>query len=191
MREAMVGLCSPETPFRQAMGESLARTPGLCLQEDGPLDLFVCVLEPGPTGEMKLATEPVDLNRLADTYERCALGVLRQVNAALPRLQAGQGKRLCFVTSVTASVNLARDTGADSSSIVLAAANMAIRTLFNSLRPLGYTFRVFASRGFDPADAPYAVTYFLRDRSNEPESPEHSDENRLVMRNRYEQEIPW
>lgn len=48
----------------------------------------------------------------------------------------------------------------------------------------------------DPAAAPerageYAVEYFARNRSNEPESYKHSDENRLVLRDWMNIEIPW
>ena len=48
----------------------------------------------------------------------------------------------------------------------------------------------------DPAAAPerageYAVEYFTRNRSNEPESYTHSDENRLVRRDWMNIEIPW
>ena len=37
----------------------------------------------------------------------------------------------------------------------------------------------------------FAAEYFIRNRSNEPESYRHSDENRLVMRDWMGIEIPW
>lgn len=70
---------------------------------------------------------------------------------------------------------------------------MAMNQLFNGLRPKGYTFRMYCK---DPAAAPeregeYAVEYFTRNRSNEPKSYKHSDENRLVLRDWMNIEIPW
>ena len=71
--------------------------------------------------------------------------------------------------------------------------NMAMNQLFNGLRPEGYTFRMYCK---DPDAAPdkageYAAEYFTRNRSNEPESYKHSDENRLVLRDWMNIEIPW
>ena len=62
-----------------------------------------------------------------------------------------------------------------------------------SLLIILYTFRMYCK---DPAAAPerageYAVEYFTRNRSNEPESYKHSDENRLVLRDWMNIEIPW
>lgn len=69
----------------------------------------------------------------------------------------------------------------------------AMNQLFNGLRPKGYTFRMYCK---DPATTPerageYAVEYFTRNRSNEPEPYKHSDENRLVLRDWMNIEIPW
>ena len=77
--------------------------------------------------------------------------------------------------------------------MISAACNMAIRIMFNRLRPLGYTFRVFAAQDINsPDEASYAAEYFITDRSLEEEEPNiRSDENRIVMRDMYEVEIPW
>lgn len=110
-----------------------------------------------------------------------------------PLLEAGQGRRICCVTTVQSSNNAARDCADYPAHVSKAPLNMAMNQLFNGLRPKGYTFRMYCK---DPAAAPerageYAVEYFTRNRSNEPESYKHSDENRLVLRGWMNIEIPW
>ena len=111
----------------------------------------------------------------------------------LPLLEAGQGRRICCVTTVQSSNNAACDCADYPAHVSKAPLNMAMNQLFNGLRPKGYTFRMYCK---DPAAAPerageYAVEYFTRNRSNEPESYKHSDENRLVLRDWMNIEIPW
>ena len=67
---------------------------------------------------------------------------------------------------------------------------MAIHTLFNRLVEEGFTFRVLVLDDFSAGEASYALTYFLQDRSLD-DSVLHADEKRLVMRDKYEREIPW
>ena len=54
--------------------------------------------------------------------------------------------------------------------MVSAACNMAIRIMFNRLRPMGYTFRVFAAQDINsPDEAKLCTEYFITDRSLEEE----------------------
>lgn len=97
------------------------------------------------------------------------------------------------MTTVQSSNNAARDCADYPAHVSKAPLNMAMNQLFNGLRPKGHTFRMYCK---DPAAAPerageYAVEYFTRNRSNEPESYKHSDENRLVLRDWMNIEIPW
>jgi hypothetical protein len=69
---------------------------------------------------------------------------------------------------------------------------MAIKTTFNRLRPEGYTFRLYGVKNFgDSRECPAIADYCVWNRSQEEESPVHSDENRLVMRDKSEIEYPW
>lgn len=150
--------------------------------EAGGVDLFVYTICPEPC-------QRDDWEVLCSNYQETAVGLLREVHDALPRMQEGK-KRLCFLTSTRSSVNLTTETQGWEKSI-LAACNMAIATLFNRLNGEGFTFRIFAAEDFETEDPSYALSYFLADRSLETESARHSDENRLIIRNRAEQEIPW
>ena len=115
---------------------------------------------------------------------------MNTVNAYLPLMKESDLKRLCFITTLRSGIN--HVLGADHwERIIAASCNMAIRILFNRLTQEGFTFRVFAVEDFAENSASYAMDYFLQDRSFEEESDLHSDEKRLVMRDKYEREYAW
>ncbi|GHU88102.1 hypothetical protein FACS189476_04630 [Spirochaetia bacterium] len=152
---------------------------------NGPLDLFVYVIDPPPCGESAY-------DDLLQAYQSSALRLLETVSGALPRLEKGTGRRLCFVTGLSSSINLAGEIEGGPERIISAACNMAIKTLFNRLRPEGYTFRVYGVKNFNSGgECPAIADYCVWNRSLEEESPVHSDENRLVMRDKSEKEYPW
>jgi hypothetical protein len=148
------------------------------------LDIFVFVIDPPPCS-------PADYEALKAAYHTAALGLLEKTAAALPRLEKGAAKRLCFVNKLSSSVNLAGSMEGGFERMAAAAANMAVRTLFNRLRPLGYTFRLYGAAEFSPGECGGIAGYCLQNRSMEAESALHSDENRLVMRDKYEVEYPF
>ncbi len=157
------------------------------------IDLLVvnydCCVEPDP----KTILEQPDFQGLKAAYDYNSLGPLRAVQAFLPLLEKGEGKRICAVTSVESSNNAARGICDYPGHISKAPLNMAMNQLFNGLRPKGYTFRMYCKEtDAAPEQAgAFAVEYFTRNRSNEPESYKHSDENRLVLRDHMGIEIPW
>jgi hypothetical protein len=148
------------------------------------LDLFVFVVDPPPCS-------PTDYDGLKAAYHSTALALLETTAAALPRLEKGTAKRICLVNKLSSSVNLALSVEGGFERMAAAACNMAARTLFNRLRPLGYTFRLYGAADLSAGECGYIAEYCLRDRSLEEESALHSDENRLVMRDRYEVEYPF
>lgn len=80
------------------------------------------------------AVRPFDIN---------ALGAIRVTQAMLPIFKADGLRRLCFVSSEAGSISIqARDFLSDYC-MSKAALNMAVRLMFNELRPKGYTFRLF------------------------------------------------
>lgn len=152
--------------------------------ENEYLDYFIYCIDP-------MECNPTDYDGLLAAYDNTALQLLKEVSAKLPLLEKGNKKRLCFITKLNSSINQTKDTN-HWERIVSAACNMAIHTIFNRLNPQGYTFRLIAVEDFNcREDASYAAEYFLRDRSLEENSPKHSDEKRLVMRDKFEREIPW
>jgi NAD(P)-dependent dehydrogenase (short-subunit alcohol dehydrogenase family) len=150
--------------------------------------------------------EPQDYDEMLRLYNINALGPLRVVEALLPLLERGQLKRLCFVSSEAGSINRAQRTAWFGYCSSKAALNMAVRMLFNKLRPQGYTFRLYhpgwmrtymsgaknAQAELEPEEAAVpALAYFMRERGHDPHVPARSDEERLVLRDWQGVEWPW
>ncbi len=146
-------------------------------------DMLIFCIDPDECGQY-------DYKKLMHNYELYGLGLLSTINAYLPLMKEGGTKRLCFITTLRSSMN--HMSGNDHwERIIAASCNMAIRILFNRLAKEGFTFRVFGTEDFREDSASYAMDYFLQDRSLEEESDLHSDEKRLVLRDKYEREYAW
>jgi NAD(P)-dependent dehydrogenase (short-subunit alcohol dehydrogenase family) len=119
------------------------------------------------------------------------------VEAFLPLVDRGGMKRLCFVSSEAGSIGNMRRTGLFGYTMSKAALNMAVKILFNSLRPEGYTFRVYhpgwvrsymsgkknMQATLEPEEAAgYAIPFFLNDLE---------DEDRLHLVDYQGNEWPW
>jgi NAD(P)-dependent dehydrogenase (short-subunit alcohol dehydrogenase family) len=132
-----------------------------------------------------------------------ALGPLRVVEAFLPLVEKGTTRRLCFVSSEAGSIGASNRTGWFGYCMSKAAVNMAVKNLFNELRPDGFTFRVYhpgwmrtymsgqknMKATLEPEEAAaYALGYFLS--GIEPGSTP-PDEDRLVLRDYLGKEYPW
>lgn len=159
----------------------------------GSVDMMVVNYDSCPVPDLKSILDQPDYPGMVRAYEYNSIGPLRAIEAFLPLLKEGAGKRVCAVTSLASSNNAARGFVDFPGHVSKAPLNMALNQLFNGLRPEGFTFRVYCK---DPEAGPdkageFAVEYFTRNRSNEPESYKHSDENRLVMRDWMGIEIPW
>jgi len=135
-----------------------------------------------------------EMHRLFDVN---SLGPLRVVEAFLPLLDRGTFKRLCFVSSEAGSIERSYRDAWFGYCMSKAALNMAIKNLFNSLRPEGYTFRVYHpgwvrsymggqknnEADLEPEEAAaYAIPIFVNARE---------DEDRLVLLDYQGNEWPW
>lgn len=157
------------------------------------LDILAVNVDGTPAKDWKDILDEPDYVRLKWAYDFNTLGALRIIDAFFPLLGKGRVRRLCLVTTRGSSNNDTRDCIDFPGHISRAPLNMAVNQLFNKWRPEGYTFRVYCK---DPEAGPeaagaFAAEYFARGRSNEPESYKHSDENRLVMRDWMNIEVPW
>ncbi len=135
-----------------------------------------------------------EMHRLYDTN---SLGPLRMVEAFLPLLQKSHTKRLCFVSSEAGSIERCRRKGWYGYCMSKTALNMAVRIMFNELRPEGFTFRLYhpgwmrtymsgtknTEADMEPREAAAkALPIFLSNRA---------DEDRLVMVDYLGDEWPW
>jgi len=141
--------------------------------------------------------EPQDYAEMQRLYDTNTLASLRMVEAFITLLDHGTTKRLCFVSSEAGSIERATRRSWFGYCMSKAALNMAVKLLFNDLRPDGYTFRLYhpgwmrtymsGAKGIEadmePEEAAAkALPFFI-----EP----HADEDKLVMVDYSGSEWPW
>lgn len=71
-----------------------------------------------------------------------SVGALRVAESFLPVMRQGM-KRLCFVSSEAGSITVAHRKDGYAYCMSKASLNMAVKLMFNELRPQGYTFRLY------------------------------------------------
>ena len=139
----------------------------------------------------------LDYGSIMTTMSVNSLGALRVVQALLPGLEQSEVRRLCFISSEAGSVTKSHRPNWFGYCMSKAALNMAIKNLFNYLRPEGYTFRVYHpgwvrsymggqknnEANLEPEEAAaYAIPIFVNARE---------DEDRLVLVDYQGNEWPW
>jgi NAD(P)-dependent dehydrogenase (short-subunit alcohol dehydrogenase family) len=163
----------------------------------GRLDVLISnagVISPTHERNIREEQDYAEMHRLFDVN---ALGGLRVVEAFVPLMDQGGMKRLCFVSSEAGSIGRMERTAWFGYTMSKAALNMAVKTLFNHLRPDGYTFRLYhpgwirsymggkknLAAMLEPEEAAArAIPFFLDDLP---------DEDRLRLVDYEGQEWPW
>lgn len=107
------------------------------------LDLLISNAGVNSRTSPRTIREEQEYDEMRRLYEVNALGGLRVVEEFLPLLERGAMKRLCFVSSEAGSIGRAHRTSWFGYCMSKAAINMAVKLLFNDLRPQGYTFRLY------------------------------------------------
>jgi len=132
--------------------------------------------------------EKTDYEHVWRSYRVNALGALTLTNVFLPMLERSELKRLCYVSSEVASVNMMNRDRHVAYPMSKSALNMTVRMIHNDLFPKGYKIRLFhpgwmrrvmldgtrvEGAAIDPDEsAVVAVRYFTEPLN---------DEHRLVM----------
>ncbi len=157
-------------------------------QAIGRVDLLINNAGVGSPTNSRDLHEAQDYDEMHRLYNVNALGPLRMTEAFLPLMQGSDLKRLCFVSSEAGSIARAQRTSWYGYCMSKSALNMAVKLMFNHLRPEGYSFRLYHPgwvrsymRGhknlegkLEPEEAArYALAYFLADGV---------DEDTLVLR---------
>ena len=153
-------------------------------QRTDHLDLLIS--NAGIGGGHQELREGLDGTAIHRAYDVNALGAIRMVEAFLPLADRGM-RRLAFVSSEAGSIAMAHRQGGFAYGMSKAALNMAVKIMFNTLRPEGYTFRLYypgwirsymggtksTVGDMEPDEAAArAIPFFLEQRD---------DEDRLVM----------
>jgi NADP-dependent 3-hydroxy acid dehydrogenase YdfG len=127
-------------------------------------------------------------------FRENVLASMALLEAFLPLLDEGEGKRLFYLTRAEASINETRRTDHFAYNMSKAALHQFIQMTRNKLAPLGYTFRVFDPLEGDvspEAAAEGAYNYVTRRRGTENHDPLRDDEDNLVFRDAEGRQHPW
>lgn len=120
-------------PLDVTSPESVAAAADLVMQETAVLDMLVnCA---GIFGGD-------DVEVVRSMYRVNVLGPMCMVEKFLPLMQEGL-RRLCFFSSEAGSISVAHRMGVYGYGMTKTSLNMAVRLMFNQLRPEGYTFRLY------------------------------------------------
>jgi len=160
----------------------------------GKLDIYVELSDERSAADNFTVRDGLDEALIRGLYDENVLRPMATLEAFITLLDAGDGKRLCFITSAEASINEARGVHGYGYALGKAAMSNFYQMISNRLTPSGYTFRVY-----DPmpgevgpeASAEGALNYFTRRRGTEGENPLRDDEARLVFRDAYAREHAW
>jgi NAD(P)-dependent dehydrogenase (short-subunit alcohol dehydrogenase family) len=131
---------------------------------------------------------------IEDSYRRNVLRSMAILEAFLPLLDEGEGKRLFYLTRADASINETRLISHFGYNMGKAALHQFLQMTRNKLAPKGYTFRAF-----DPMDgevtpeaaAESAYNYITRRRGTENNDPLRDDEENLVFRDAQGRQHSW
>ena len=161
------------------------------------IDIYIDVTDERSKADSFNVRDGINDNVMHELYEANVIRPMAMLEAFLPALSAGEGKRLCYLTSAEASINETR--GADGYGYKMAKAGLHnfLQITRNVLAPKGYTLRVFdpclASNQPDKVlpSAQAAFNYFTRRRGIERDDPQRDDEGNLVFRDAYGRQHTW
>ena len=190
-----------DSPFAEACAYAFAQNGHQvitgCLPER--MDLFVACENEKLAGDDIAVCCGIDPDLVMESVRRNLCAPIKALESALPALDAGALKRVCFLTSGKyASVNQSTETAGYGYAMAKAALSQALKICYNKLSKEGYTFRLFDPMQ-DRADAPAlpaaafaAYEYFTRMRAYDPDNRVHrNDDSRFVLRDAMGREIPW
>ena len=131
---------------------------------------------------------------IEQVYRENVLRSMALLEAFLPMLDKGEGKRLFYITGSEASINETRRIDHYAYNMSKAALHQFLQMTRNKLAPRAYTFRVFdpLHGEISPEDAAEsAYNYITRRRGVENNNPLRDDEDNLVFRDALGREHSW
>jgi NAD(P)-dependent dehydrogenase (short-subunit alcohol dehydrogenase family) len=163
-------------------------------EKAGKLDFLLDTTDVGSPQDTFTVRDGIDCAVVEQVYRQNVLVSMALLEAFLPLLDQGEGKRLFYLTRAQASVNETRRVDHFAYNMSKAALHQFIQMTRNKLAPKGYTFRVF-----DPLDgevtpeaaAESAYNYITRRRGTENHDPLRDDEDNLVFRDAQGRQHSW
>ncbi|MEI7985213.1 MAG: SDR family NAD(P)-dependent oxidoreductase [Armatimonadota bacterium] len=130
-------------PLDVSSDESVIESAKLVQSSVSHIDLLIANAAINRSHEVHSIRQNPCMEQMALEFNVNAIGALRLVNSFLPLLDAGQMKRLCFVSSEAGSIGASKRTGWFGYCMSKAALNMAVKNLSNDLSSQGFSFRLY------------------------------------------------
>jgi NAD(P)-dependent dehydrogenase (short-subunit alcohol dehydrogenase family) len=163
-------------------------------EKAGKLDFLLDTTDICSPKDTFTVRDGMDWKVIEQMYRQNVLVSMALLEAFLPLLDQGEGKRLFYLTRAEASVNETRRIDHFGYNMSKAALHQFIQMTRNKLAPKGYTFRVFdpLDREVSPkAAAESAYNYITRRRGTENHDPLRDDEDNLVFRDAQGRQHSW
>jgi len=199
-----------------AIPEGVKEAAAVVEKDSSLIDIYVDVTDERSLSDNFNVRTSINEQIIHDLYEANVIRPMTMLEAFLPLLEAGGGKRLCFLTSASASINETRDTDGLGYRMAKAALHNFLQITRNALAPKGYTIRAFdpciadfCPRGMEVSSSPAllstmsietmspalsaqaAFNYFTRRRGIERDDPNRDDEGNLVFRDAWGRQHSW
>jgi NAD(P)-dependent dehydrogenase (short-subunit alcohol dehydrogenase family) len=163
-------------------------------EKAGKLDFLLDTTDVSSRKDTFTVRGGIDGAVVEQVYRQNVLTSMALLEAFLPLLDQGEGKRLFYLTRAEASINETRCIDHFAYNMSKAALHQFIQMTRNKLAPKGYTFRVFdpMEREVSPeAAAESAYNYITRRRGTENHDPLRDDEDNLVFRDAQGRQHSW
>jgi NAD(P)-dependent dehydrogenase (short-subunit alcohol dehydrogenase family) len=160
----------------------------------GKVDFLLDTADSGDREDDFTARDGINGAVVERVYRENVLRSMALLEAFLPLLDAGEGKRLFYLTRAEASINETRRVDHFGYNMAKAALHQFMQMTRNKLAPKGYTFRAFdpLERELSPeAAAESAYNYITWRRGTENHDPMRDDEDNLVFRDALGRQHAW
>ena len=163
-------------------------------EKAGKLDFLLDTANFSDPGDNFTVRDGIDRAVIERVFRQNVLCSLALLEAFLPLLDNGEGKRLFYLTRAEASINETHCINHFGYNMSKAALHQFLQMTRNKIASKGYTFRVF-----DPMDgevppesaAEAAYNYITRRRGTENNDPLRDDEDNLVFRDARGRQHTW
>ncbi|MCL2030586.1 MAG: SDR family NAD(P)-dependent oxidoreductase [Oscillospiraceae bacterium] len=163
-------------------------------KQAGKLDFLIDTTDVYDPADTFTLSDGIDAAVMERVFRQNVLRPMRILENVLPLLDAGEGRRLFYLTGAGASINGTRCVSGIAYAMSKASLHQFIQMTRNKLAPKGYTFRVFDpmhGRTAPEAAAESAYHYITRRRGTENHDPLRDDEENLVFRDAQGRQHPW
>jgi NAD(P)-dependent dehydrogenase (short-subunit alcohol dehydrogenase family) len=170
-------------------------------KDSGFIDIYIDVSNESSSSDKFNVRTGINGQVIQDLYEANVTRPMALLEAFMPLLEAGSGKRLCYLTSAEASINETRAVDGLGYKMAKAALHNFLQITRNALAPKGCTIRAFdpcqagncprEQEVSAPLSAQAAFNYFTRRRGMERDDPNRDDEGNLVFRDAWGRQHTW